>query len=61
MPFTQVSGVTVEDTGIRFSHKAGRDGNKFVSIPDKSGQSWFFEQVAGVVKNYNKRKKIEKA
>ena len=59
LPFTSVQGVTVEDTGIRFSHKAGKDHDKFVHIPDKSSQSWFFSQVATVVKAFNVRRRME--
>lgn len=46
LSFTQIQGVTVEDTGIRFGHKAGRAQDRFVVIPDKSSQSWFFEKVS---------------
>jgi len=57
LPFSQVQGVTVEDTGIRFAHKGGREHDKFVFIQDKSSQSWFFGQVATVVKAFNSRKR----
>ncbi|KAJ7293574.1 vacuolar protein sorting-associated protein 13 [Mycena rebaudengoi] len=57
LPFSQVQGVTVEDTGIRFAHKAGKGQDKFVLIPDKNSQSWFFGQVATVVKAFNSRKR----
>lgn len=59
LPFTQVQGVTIEDTGIRFAHKAGKEHDKFVVIPDKSSQSWFFGQVASVVKAYNARRRMD--
>ena len=59
LPFTQVQGVTVEDTGIRFAHKAGKDNDKFAFIPDKGSQSWFFGQVASVVKSFNARKRMD--
>ncbi|KAF5355629.1 hypothetical protein D9756_003767 [Leucocoprinus leucothites] len=59
LPFSQVQGVTVEDTGIRFSHKAGRGQDRFAFIPDKASQSWFFNQVASVVKTYNARKRMD--
>jgi vacuolar protein sorting-associated protein 13A/C len=59
LPFTQVQGVTVEDTGIRFAHKAGKASDKFVLIPDKSSQSWFFGQVALVVKSFNARRRMD--
>lgn len=54
-----IQGVTVEDTGIRFAHKAGKAHDRFVFIPDKASQSWFFERVAGVVKNFNVRKRMD--
>jgi vacuolar protein sorting-associated protein 13A/C len=59
LPFTQVQGVTVEDTGIRFAHKAGKEHDKFAFIPDKGSQSWFFGQVASVVKSLNARKRMD--
>jgi len=59
LPFTQVQGVTIEDTGIRFAHKAGKEHDKFVIIPDKASQSWFFGQVASVVKAYNTRRRMD--
>ncbi|KAF8898743.1 hypothetical protein BD779DRAFT_1795358 [Infundibulicybe gibba] len=59
LPFTQVQGVTVEDTGIRFAHKAGKENDKFAFISDKASQSWFFEQVASVVKSFNARRRMD--
>jgi len=59
LPFAQVQGVTVEDTGIRFAHKAGKENDKFAFIPDKGSQSWFFGQVASVVKSFNARKRMD--
>ncbi|KIM85199.1 hypothetical protein PILCRDRAFT_817197 [Piloderma croceum F 1598] len=59
LPFTMVQGVTVEDTGIRFAHKAGKDHDRFVFVPDKSAQSWFFGEVAAVVKSYNLRRRMD--
>ncbi|KAF8974033.1 vacuolar protein sorting-associated protein 13 [Flammula alnicola] len=59
LPFTQIQGVTVEDTGIRFAHKAGKEHDKFAFIPDKASQSWFFNQVASVVKSFNARRRMD--
>ncbi|KAI0073133.1 vacuolar protein sorting-associated protein 13 [Panus rudis PR-1116 ss-1] len=59
LPFTQVQGVTIEDTGIRFAHKAGKEHDKFVIIPEKSAQNWFFGQVAKVVKAFNARRRMD--
>ncbi|PCH33647.1 vacuolar protein sorting-associated protein vps13 [Wolfiporia cocos MD-104 SS10] len=59
LPFTVVQGVTIEDTGIRFAHKAGKDQDKFVFIPDKTTQTWFFGQVATVVKAFNSRRRMD--
>ncbi|KAI0756975.1 vacuolar protein sorting-associated protein 13 [Daedaleopsis nitida] len=59
LPFTQVQGVTIEDTGIKFAHKAGKQHDKFVYIPDKSSQAWFFSQVASVVKAFNARRRMD--
>jgi len=59
LPFTQIQGVTVEDTGIRFAHKAGKEQDRFAFIPDKASQSWFFNQVASVVKCFNARRRMD--
>ncbi|KAF8078623.1 vacuolar protein sorting-associated protein 13, partial [Lyophyllum atratum] len=59
LSFTDVQGVTVEDTGIRFAHKAGKENDKFAFIPDKSSQSWFFGHLASVVKAFNARKRMD--
>lgn len=54
-----LTGVTTEDTGIRFSHKSGKDHDKFVLIPDKNAQMWFFGQIASVVKAFNNRRRMD--
>ncbi|OSD03423.1 vacuolar protein sorting-associated protein 13 [Trametes coccinea BRFM310] len=59
LPFTQVQGVTIEDTGIKFAHKAGKEYDKFIFIPDKKSQTWFFGQVASVVKAFNARRRMD--
>ncbi|OSX67568.1 hypothetical protein POSPLADRAFT_1064162 [Postia placenta MAD-698-R-SB12] len=59
LPFTLIQGVTIEDSGIRFAHKTGRDHDQFVSIPDKTSQAWFFSQVATVVKAFNARRRMD--
>ncbi|CDO71578.1 hypothetical protein BN946_scf184911.g48 [Trametes cinnabarina] len=59
LPFTQVQGVTIEDTGIKFAHKAGKEYDKFIFIPDKKSQTWFFSQVASVVKAFNARRRMD--
>lgn len=59
LPFTQIQGVTIEDTGIRFAHKGGREQDRFVYIPDKASQTWFFDQVASVVKAFNARRRMD--
>ncbi|KAI0361599.1 vacuolar protein sorting-associated protein 13 [Trametes cingulata] len=59
LPFTQVQGVTIEDTGIKFAHKAGKEHDKFIFIPDKSSQTWFFSQIASVVKAFNARRRMD--
>jgi vacuolar protein sorting-associated protein 13A/C len=48
--FSSVQAVTAEDKGIRLAHKGGKQYDKFLLIPDKKSQSWFFEQIATVVK-----------
>jgi vacuolar protein sorting-associated protein 13A/C len=59
LPLTMVQGVTTEDNGIRFSHKSGKDQDKFVLIPDKNAQAWFFAQIASVVKAFNNRRRMD--
>ena len=59
LPFTQIRGVTIEDTGIRFSHKGGKEHDRFVYTPDKASQTWFFGQVATVVKSYNAKRRMD--
>ncbi|KAF9015159.1 vacuolar protein sorting-associated protein 13 [Cyathus striatus] len=43
----------------QFTHKAGKENDKFAFIPDKSSQSWFFGQVAIVVKSFNARRRMD--
>ena len=59
LPFTLVSGVTIEDSGIRFVNKAGREHDKFIRIAEKSSQAWFFGQIASVVKAFNTRRRMD--
>ncbi|KIP11945.1 hypothetical protein PHLGIDRAFT_21259 [Phlebiopsis gigantea 11061_1 CR5-6] len=59
VPFTQIQGVTIEDTGIRFAHKGGKEHDRFVCIPDKASQAWFFGQVAAVVKTFNAQRRMD--
>lgn len=59
LPLTIVQGVTTEDTGIRFSLKSGKDHDRFVLIPDKNAQVWFFAQIASVVKAFNNKRRMD--
>jgi vacuolar protein sorting-associated protein 13A/C len=59
LSFASVQGVTIEDTGVRFAHKAGKEHDKFLYVPDKSAQQWFFNQVASVVKNVNSKRRMD--
>ncbi|KAI6133067.1 vacuolar protein sorting-associated protein 13 [Pisolithus croceorrhizus] len=59
LPFSDIQGVTTEDNGIRFSHKSGRDYDRFVLIPDKNTLAWFFGQIASVVKSFNARRRMD--
>jgi len=59
LPFGEVQTVTAEDTGIQFAHKAGKAYNRFVFIPDKSSRSWFFDEVASIVKSFNVRRRMD--
>ncbi|KAI9512588.1 hypothetical protein F5148DRAFT_973480 [Russula earlei] len=55
----QVQRVNNEDRGIRFVHKAGKDQDRYLILEDKSSQAWFYEQIAGVVKSFNARKRMD--
>lgn len=59
LPLTQVKRVMNEDQGIRFVHKTGRDLDKLILIDDKKSQTWFYEQIAGVVKAFNARRRMD--
>jgi vacuolar protein sorting-associated protein 13A/C len=59
LPLAQVLRVVNEDYGIRFIHKAGTDRDKYVVIEDQKSQAWFYEQIAGVVKSFNARKRMD--
>ncbi|KLO14457.1 hypothetical protein SCHPADRAFT_996578 [Schizopora paradoxa] len=60
MPFSTVQGVTIENTGIRFVSKAGKEQDRFVYIQSQSSIEWFFNEVANVVKGYNARRRLER-
>jgi vacuolar protein sorting-associated protein 13A/C len=59
LPLAQVLRVINEDHGIRFVHKAGNDRDKYVVIDDQKSQAWFYEQIAGVVKSFNARRRMD--
>jgi vacuolar protein sorting-associated protein 13A/C len=59
LPLTQVKRVINEDHGIRFVHKTGKDLDKLILIDDKKSQAWFYEQIAGVVKAFNARRRMD--
>lgn len=59
LPFTEVQNVTVENTGIRFAHKSGKERDRYIYVPDKECQSWFFGEIALVVKSFNARLRME--
>jgi vacuolar protein sorting-associated protein 13A/C len=59
LPLTLVQGVQTEATGILFVHKQGPGMNKFVLIPDKKSQTWFFGEVAAVVRTFNQQRRMD--
>jgi vacuolar protein sorting-associated protein 13A/C len=59
LPFTEVQNVTVENAGIRFTHKSGKERDKYIHVPDKESQSWLFGEVASVVKSFNAKLRME--
>jgi len=59
LPLAQVLRVINEDHGIRFAHKAGKDRDRYVVIEDQKSQAWLYEQIAGVVKSFNARRRMD--
>jgi vacuolar protein sorting-associated protein 13A/C len=59
LPLTQVKRVINEDRRVRFMHKAGEDHDKYLPLEDKESQAWFYEQIAGVVKTFNARRRMD--
>jgi len=59
LPLTQVQRVNNEDGGIRFAHKAGNDHDRYLIVEDKRSQAWFYEQIGGVVKSFNTRRRMD--
>ena len=59
LPLTQVQRVLNEDRGIQFTHKVDREHDKYLVMEDKRSQAWFYEQIAGVVKSFNARKRMD--
>jgi vacuolar protein sorting-associated protein 13A/C len=45
LPFSHVQGISIEDTGILFQHKAGIDRDRFVYVADPGSKAWFFAKV----------------
>lgn len=59
LPLAQVKRVINEDRGIRFVHKTSKDLDKLILLEDKNSQAWFYEQIAGVVKAFNARRRMD--
>ncbi|KAF8516153.1 hypothetical protein BU17DRAFT_51124 [Hysterangium stoloniferum] len=59
LPFSQVQGVIIEDNGILFRNKAGKERDRFIYITDPSSKTWFFSQIEQVVKIYSARRKLQ--
>jgi len=59
LPFSQVQGISIEDNGILFQNKAGKERDRFIYIADSSSKTWFFSQIEQVVKMYNTRRKLQ--
>ncbi|KAF8274093.1 hypothetical protein EI94DRAFT_1696360 [Lactarius quietus] len=58
-PLDAVKRVVNEDHGIRFVHKTGKDLDKLILLDDKKSQAWFYEQIAGVVKAFNAKRRMD--
>jgi len=43
IPFSRLDEVTIEDSGIRFSDKAGKEYDQFVPAPKKSKLQFYKE------------------
>jgi hypothetical protein len=59
LPLTQVQRVINEDKGIQFAHKVDREHDKYLVIEGKRSQTWFYEQIVGVVKSFNARRRMD--
>jgi vacuolar protein sorting-associated protein 13A/C len=59
LSLTQVQRVINEDQGIHFAHKVDKEHDKYLVVEDKRSQAWFYEQIAGVVKSFNARKRMD--
>jgi vacuolar protein sorting-associated protein 13A/C len=44
VPFNRLQSVTIEDTGIRFGDKAGREYDRFIPVP-KNSKMWFYKEI----------------
>lgn len=51
LPFSHVQGISIEDNGILFQHKGGRDRDRFVYIADSGSKAWFFAKLEQWVKS----------
>ena len=45
LSFSHVQGISIEDNGILFQHKAGIDRDRFVYVADSGSKAWFFSKV----------------
>lgn len=45
IPMSRLKGVSVEDNGILFLDKAGRESDQFVQIPQRDSKMWFFKEI----------------
>ncbi|KAF8591826.1 vacuolar protein sorting-associated protein 13 [Ramaria rubella] len=59
LPFPHVQGINIEDNGILFQNKAGKEYDRFVYISDSGSKVWFFSQIEQVVKKYNSRRNLQ--
>jgi len=58
IPLTRLKGASVEDNGILFLDKAGRESDQFVQIPQRDSKMWFFKEIEQVVNAHNARRRI---
>ncbi|KAF8335473.1 vacuolar protein sorting-associated protein 13 [Cantharellus anzutake] len=59
IPFNRLQAITLDDSGIRFSDKAGKEYDQFVPAPKKT-KAWFYKEIEKVILRYTTRRRMER-